>query len=148
MKYSLYTDGSSCGRKRGAIGWGWVAISDDGAKRSVVATGFGGAEVGTNNVAELMGAKEALRFWSKFAMTVPPGPVFVELVSDSQYVLGLANGDYSPSKNIELAKTVRAACKKFNVMTRWVEGHTGDPANEMCDRLAKLGKASYTQVSK
>jgi CspA family cold shock protein len=145
--YSLYTDGSSSGRSNKPIGWGWVAIrSLDSEYRQIIGTGYGGAEKGTNNIAELMAAKEALHFWAKYAKEVPPGPVMIELVSDSMYVLGLAKGEYSASKNQALAGIVREACKKFNVVTRWVEGHAGDPANEMCDRLAKAAKARYSDA--
>jgi ribonuclease HI len=72
----------------------------------------------------------------------------IELVSDSQYVLGLANGAFSASKNVALAQHVREICAKAIVSTRWVRGHSGHPVNEMCDKLAKAGKYAFEPPKK
>lgn len=140
MKFSVYADGSSGGNSTGACGWGWVIIADG----RTLATGNGGLPVGTNNLAELMGAREGLRvlFKLKEYLESPPGTT-TELVCDSQYVLGLANGSYSPSKNIALAEHVRDMCRRHCIATRWVKGHSGDQINELCDQLAKAGKAAF-----
>jgi len=147
MIYSVFCDGSSGGNSTGAIGWGWVIMVADakGAPKRVLLAGSGGARIGTNNIAELMAAREGLK-----ALVTHPrfledvGTQEIELVSDSQYVLGLAGGNYHASKNALLADHVRDICLKYNIKTRWVRGHAGDPVNEMCDRLAKLGKNKYT----
>jgi ribonuclease HI len=68
-------------------------------------------------------------------------PHAIELVSDSQVTLGLANGSMNASKNVALATHLREMCVKYMVRTRWVKGHSGEPGNEMCDQLAGLGKA-------
>lgn len=144
MKFSVYADGSSGGNSIGAIGWGWVVLIDD---TQVLCAGCGGAPTGTNNVAELMGAREGLKALlahQSYQDRAASGLNYrVELVSDSQYVLGLANGSYAASKNVMLAEHVRDVCLKNFVATRWVRGHAGEPVNEMCDRLAKLGKEAY-----
>jgi len=126
----------------GAIGWGWVVVVDNA---QILCSGSGGHEIGTNNIAELMAAREGLRalFQHPTFTDARTGPHSVELVSDSQYVLGLANGSYSASKNIALAEHVRDICRTNFVSTRWVKGHNGDPLNEICDRLAKHGKAQF-----
>jgi len=67
----------------------------------------------------------------------------VELVSDSQYVLGLASGLSYPKKNVSQAMELRALMKLTAASSRWIPGHSGDPVNEQCDRLAKLGKSLY-----
>ena len=140
MKFSVYADGSSGGNSTGACGWGWVILGDG----KMLAYGRGGLPVGTNNLAELMGAREGLRtlFKLKEYLESSPGSS-TELVCDSQYVLGLANGSYSPTKNIPLAEHVRDMCRRHCVATRWVKGHSGDYTNEICDRLAKAGKAVF-----
>ena len=140
-KFSVYADGSSGGNSTGAIGWGWVVLQDD----QVLCAGSGGAPVGTNNVAELMGAREGLRaLLGHPAFEAMKGKVYsIELVSDSQYVLGLANGAFSATKNAALANHVREICAKAIVATRWVRGHNGHPINEMCDKLAKHGKYQF-----
>lgn len=148
VKFSIYADGSSGGNSLGPIGWGWVVVKDDS---QILCAGSGGNHEGTNNIAELMGAREGLR-------ALLQHPVYqaqhasgfhyrIELVSDSQYVLGLANGSYSATKNVVLAEHVRDVCRMNFVQTRWVKGHAGDPLNEMCDKLAKLGKEQYGSKS-
>lgn len=141
MKFSVYADGSSGGNSTGAIGWGWCIVQDD---RQILAAGSGGYPSGTNNMAELMAAREGLRaLLGQTAFIKGEPPQVVELVSDSQYVLGLANGSYSAVKNVPLAKHLHEICAMYGVRTRWVEGHSGDPINEMCDKLAKRGKEQY-----
>jgi ribonuclease HI len=145
-KFSVYADGSSGGNSTGAIGWGWVVLQDD----QVLCAGNGGHPTGTNNVAELMGAREGLRaLLSHPAFVAMQGKVYsIELVSDSQYVLGLANGAFSATKNVALAQHVREICVKAIVSTRWVRGHAGHPINEMCDKLAKAGKYQFAPPKK
>jgi ribonuclease HI len=144
-KFSVYADGSSGGNSTGAIGWGWVVLKDD----QVLCAGSGGAPVGTNNVAELMGAREGLRaLLGHPEFEAMKGKIYsIELVSDSQYVLGLANGAFSATKNAALANHVREICAKAIVSTRWVRGHDGHPINEMCDKMAKYGKEKYQPKS-
>jgi len=140
-KFSVYADGSSGGNSTGAIGWGWVVLKDD----QILCAGNGGYHTGTNNQAELMGAREGLRaLMNHPEFLAMAGKVYsIELVSDSQYVLGLANGAFSATKNVALANHVREICMKVLVSTRWVRGHNGDPVNEICDKLAKAGKHQY-----
>lgn len=148
-KFSVYGDGSSGGNSNGPIGWGWIVTMEaEGHGTKILCAGSDGYPEGTNNIAELMAAREGLRA----LMTHPEylawketGLLYrVELVSDSQYVLGLANGAYSATKNVALAAHVREMCLRDYVQTRWVKGHNGDPMNEMCDKLAKLGKQKFT----
>lgn len=140
-KFSVYCDGSSGGNSTGPIGWGWVVIQDD---RHILSSGSGGHISGTNNIAELMAAREGLRsLLQQPAFLEGEPPQEVELVSDSQYVLGLANGSYSAVKNVPLARHLNEICQQYAVRTRWVEGHSGDPLNEICDKLAKRGKEQF-----
>lgn len=142
VRFSVYADGSSTGTSIGPCGWGWVVLKDD----QVLCAGSGGAPVGTNNIAELMAAREGLRaLLGHPAFLAMAGKVYsIELVSDSQYVLGLANGSFSATKNVALAEHVRDICAKAIVATRWVRGHNGDPINEICDKLAKAGKYQFS----
>ena len=113
---------------------------------SIICVGSGGWPIATNNQMELMGALEGLK-----ALLIHPEFVVgssVELVSDSQYTLGLANGSYSATKNTELADEIRQLCVINQVSTRWVRGHLpikdgGDPVNHACDALAKHGKDKF-----
>lgn len=144
IKFSVYGDGSSGGNSIGPIGWGWVVVKND---TEILCAGSDGYEIGTNNVAELMAAREGLRALVQHPefQAAQAGTAMwrVELVSDSQYVLGLANGSYSATKNTALADHLREICRLLYVQTRWVKGHAGDPLNEMCDKLAKIGKEQF-----
>lgn len=141
-KFSIYADGSSGGNATGSIGWGWVVVLDD---QHVLCAGNGGYQTGTNNQAELIAAREGIRALMGHPVfhEATKGFYMVELVSDSQYVLGLASGRSSPTKNVALAVHLHDICQLIGVQTRWVKGHAGHPVNEMCDRLAKAGKELY-----
>jgi ribonuclease HI len=71
----------------------------------------------------------------------------IEVVSDSQYTLGIGNGSYSPTKNLEEAARLRALVRQAGAATRWVRGHAGERWNEVCDELAKQGKIEHTPAS-
>jgi ribonuclease HI len=128
---SVYSDGSSTGRANRPGGYGWVIVKD----QEVLLWGYGGSPRTTNNVMELEGAIQGLRALMKMGA----GDV-VELVSDSQYTLGLATGKYSPSSNVDQAIQLRELFKSTGARGRWVRGHNGDNFNEYCDQLAKQGK--------
>jgi ribonuclease HI len=128
---SIYADGSSCGNSVGAIGWGYVIVRDG----EILVKGSAAWETGTNNIAELLGAIDGLIAASSLAAGDS-----VELVSDSQYVLGLASGVCTPKKNIDLAIQVKILSQQLKAQTRWVRGHAGDKFNEMCDALATSAK--------
>jgi ribonuclease HI len=64
----------------------------------------------------------------------------VELVSDSEYCLGIASGQFDPTKNLELAAEIRRLVILTKARTRWVRGHSGEIFNEKCDELAKAAR--------
>lgn len=132
---SIYADGSSQGNSTEPIGWAYVIVSETGA---VLAEGSGGFAVGTNNIAELTAAIEGLKKAKELALTGP-----LELVSDSEYTLKLANGTYIPQKNVQLAEDLKQLTEELKADTRWVKGHAGNEFNEKCDRLAKTAKMSF-----
>lgn len=66
--------------------------------------------------------------------------LFLELVSDSQYTLGMASGAYSPTRNRELVADLRQLTKALNPRLRWVKGHGSDVWNNRVDSLAKMAK--------
>lgn len=142
---SVYADGSSEGNSVGAIGWGWIIVR--GEKQEVLDCGNGGGPVGTNNIAELTAAIEGLKALRKLKEILSQFDIDVnepvELVSDSQYVLGIACGRFKALKNQELAKEIRALTLELKATTRWVKGHNGDVFNEKCDELAKTAKFVY-----
>jgi len=141
--FTVYADGSSGAGGGKPIGWGYVVVHGD----KVLTAGKGGHPSGTNGIAELMAAREGLRalVFHPTYLEMASQPHTIELVSDSQVTLGLANGSMNASKNVALATHVREICARYRVRTRWVRGHNGEPGNEMCDKLAGLGKAEAKQ---
>ena len=141
---SVYADGSSEGNSTGATGYGWIIVRGD----EILDAGNGGSLVGTNNTAELTGAIEGLKAFKKLKEILGHFNIDinepVELVSDSQYVLGIANGGFKPLKNLDLAKEIKALYEELGATTRWVRGHNGDVFNEKADELAKHGKYQYS----
>lgn len=139
VKISVYADGSSTGRSDGPGGWCYIVAHG----QRPLSCQHGGNHSTTNNRMELTGAIRGLQQVKQRLIDQPSWRLLnlqIELVSDSQYVLGLASGAYSPKANQDLAKQLRALALELNITTRWVRGHQGDPFNERCDRLAKLGK--------
>jgi ribonuclease HI len=130
---SVYSDGSSGGSSKGAIGWGFVVTDWE----EILGAGSGADTEGTNNVAELQGAIAGLRHVVERGLHEGN---LVELVSDSEYVLGVASGKFDPQKNLELAGEIRKLAIETKCRTRWVRGHSGESFNEKCDELAKMAR--------
>ena len=134
---SLYTDGACIGNP-GPGGYGVVLLSGGQCKEL-----SGGYRLTTNNRMEMMAVivgLEALKAECK-----------VTLYSDSKYVLDAlskgwaarwrANGWLRNRReravNPDLWERLLALCEGHDVTFCWVKGHSGDPYNERCDRLAK-----------
>jgi hypothetical protein len=63
-------------------------------------------------------------------------PCQVDLYSDSQYAINCATGVYQRNKNLDLWREFDNAIQNKNVKFYWVKGHSGNPMNEVCDKLA------------
>ena len=139
----VYTDGA-CSGNPGPGGWAWAVPS--GPFRS------GAAAMTTNQRMEITAVLEAVRTLD--------GPL--EIVSDSTYVVncfrdgwwrgwlarGWTNSQRKPVANRDLWEpligTYRAAPDRLRF--RWVKGHSGDPMNDLVDRLAV--EACLTQTGR
>jgi ribonuclease HI len=153
---SVFSDGSSGSKGGKPGGWAWVIVRDAGQpQEQVLAAAYGGSVSTTNNIMELTGAIEGMRALQAMqASGVVRRDEVCELVSDSQYTLGITSGKYTPVKNVELAKaalafgvSVLAVDRDGLPRTRWVRGHQGDTWNERCDSLAARGKRENTRPS-
>lgn len=134
-KITVYSDGSSGGAAKGAIGWGWIAV--DWELGEVIAAGSGAEPTGTNNAAELQGAIDGIRHLVEKGLH--HGNV-IELCSDSTYVLGLATGNFEPQANLERASEIRRLAILTKLHTKWIRGHSGDIFNDKADELAKAAR--------
>lgn len=138
----IWSDGSSTGRSDREGGWSFI-ITQDGL---VAFADYAGDPHTTNNIMELSGALHGIEKLASSGIKRPGEEVV--LISDSQYTLGLATGQYSPSKNVEIATKLRELYTKWCTGIKWVRGHQGEPLNERCDSLAKRGKAEAALLSK
>lgn len=145
MAVEVYADGSGNTFDSDG-GYGWRLVIDG----VLFSEGSGYLGNATNNVAELTAAIKGLEAASAYLNNPalqPKTPTQVVLISDSQLVLGYANGAYRckalhlTSLYIQLKRIYQA----LGCSTRWVKGHSGDEHNEACDKLAKaarLGKGT------
>jgi len=128
----VYTDGA-CSGNPGPGGWAWATV--DGQQAS------GGQPLTTNQRMEIAAALRAV--------DALPGELVV--VSDSSYVVncfrdgwwrgwlarGWVNSQRKPVANRDLWQPlVELVQARGNVTFRWVKGHSGDPMNDLVDRLA------------
>jgi len=134
MTTVVFTDGA-CSGNPGPGGWAW-AVAPGGAP-----CGSGGEESTTNQRMELTAALEALRAL---------GNSDIEIVSDSTYVVncfrdgwwrnwrrnGWRNSQRKPVANVDLWEPLIDLVESGSVSFTWVKGHSGDPMNDLVDRLA------------
>jgi ribonuclease HI len=132
----VYCDGSSDGKTGGIGGWAFVILVD-GVK---IHEASGAEQKATNNTMEIMGATMGLEYVLRFY----PHATDVILISDSQLTLKWATGEYGIKKPhlIPYVIRLRKVFRLLNTKTRWVKGHSGDPNNEACDKLAKAARES------
>jgi ribonuclease HI/uncharacterized phage-like protein YoqJ len=135
---TVYTDGA-CSGNPGPGGWAW-AVVDAGPFAS-------GAEAHTTNQRmEIIAAFDAVR-----SLGDGLGGGGLEVVSDSTYVVncfrdrwwegwirkGWVNSQRKPVANRDLWEPfVELVRQRGDVTFRWVKGHSGDPMNDLVDRLA------------
>lgn len=134
----VWTDGA-CSGNPGPGGWAWATQDDR--------QGSGGAAATTNQRMEVQAALEAVKALD--------GPLVV--VSDSTYVVncfrdgwwkgwlarGWVNTAKKPVANRDLWEPLITIVRdRGDISFRWVKGHSGDPMNDLVDRLAvAAGKA-------
>ena len=132
----IYTDGSCIGNPGSG---GWAAIILNGNKQDIIS---GRKKNTTNNQMELMAAIKALVFFSKKQK--------IRIYTDSNYVKeGITNwikiweknnwktANKKKVKNVELWKKLNTLSNFHDIEWKWVKAHSGDPMNNMVDKLAR-----------
>ena len=132
----IYTDGSCIGNPGPG---GWAAIILNGDKQSIIS---GKKKNTTNNQMELMAAIKALVFLKKKQK--------IRIYTDSNYVKeGITNwikiweknnwktANKKKVKNVELWIKLNTLSNFHDTEWQWVKGHSGNPMNNMVDKLAK-----------
>lgn len=148
MLLEVYTDGSATTNDKPG-GWAYVIVAN-GTKYS---EGSGHMERASNNDAELEAAIQGLRAAKELSQEPVKEedaniPIEVTLVSDSQLILGWANGSYKfrQADKMDKYKTVQLYVANMGVKTRWVEGHSGEEHNERCDELANKARLGLERL--
>ncbi|MBO58030.1 MAG: hypothetical protein CMA77_03430 [Euryarchaeota archaeon] len=153
--YTIYVDGS-CQDNQNVTsdtpaGWAVVVVGGDSQRGngtgSVITELSGkvitdstmeyflGAEVGSNNTAELSAIAHALRWVLK------DGSVHqVTIRADSQYALQITQRNWKAKANLALVSTVHGLWDEVstlcNLTGTWVRAHSGHKWNERADHLA------------
>ena len=133
---TIYTDGA-CSGNPGPGGYGVVMIFNGHRKEM-----SGGFKNTTNNRMELMGVVVGLESLKEKCQVV--------VVSDSKYVVdavekgwlkkwrsnGWMRTKSEEAKNADLWKRIWTLMENHEVRFKWVKGHSTNPENEVCDKLA------------
>lgn len=146
----VFCDGA-CEPNPGPGGWGFVVYLDG----QEIFTASGGDAATTNNIMELTGALEAMRWISE-----NPDGRTASLHCDSQYVIKGCNEwrhswkrkgwmrKKSPVLNLDLWKRLDAVLNEFPLTLSWVKGHAGIRGNERADELAEQGRRHVLESTK
>lgn len=129
----VWCDGSGTVRGKPG-GWGVVLVDcQSGRTREL----HGGILDATNNIAELTAAIKGLQ-----ALKMP---CRVQVYSDSEYVVNAFRQNWFRSwerkkwakvKNVELWRELLKAAQMHDITFNHVDGHSGVPLNERCDKMA------------
>ena len=128
----IYTDGAASGNP-GPGGYGVVMIY--GKHRLEKSDGY---KLTTNNRMELMAVITGLESLKKDGCKV-------QVYTDSKYVSDAVekgwvfqweSKGFRKKKNRDLWIRFLKAYRKHNVSFQWIKGHSSDPENELCDKMA------------
>ena len=143
MEIKIYTDGACVGNP-GPGGWAAVIFIENEKKEL-----FGGTALTTNNRMELTAAIKALEYCNA-QEGKQPSLKQIKIYTDSTYLKeGITvwinnweknnwkTADKKNVKNIDLWKRLKELVKSNQVEWNWIKGHSGDPLNDLVDKLAK-----------
>ena len=157
MSYNIYTDGSApinVSSPSNPAGWGFAVVQGDtGSKHSngkLIEQMYGkvitdrnhfkyiGAEVGSNNTAELSAIYWALSYVEEQNLEG------VTIYTDSMYALNLIFGNWKPKSNLTLVKNTKSLADTLGdkVTAKHIRAHSGLKWNELADELANRGHSS------
>ena len=134
----VFTDGA-CAGNPGRGGWAW-AVAPAGEPH-----GSGGAAHSTNQRMELQAVLEALKSLPGQLTIVSDSTYVVHCFRDRWWVKWKANGwknsQKQPVANTDIWMPLVELVIERQPTFRWVKGHSGDPMNDLVDRLAVAASA-------
>lgn len=129
----VYTDGA-CSGNPGPGGWAW-AVAPDG-----LPCASGGEPYTTNQRMEIRAVLEALRSLDGDLLIMSDSTYVVNCFRDRWWVRWQSNGwrnaKRQPVANADLWQPLVELYQARRPELRWVKGHSGDPMNDLVDRLA------------
>jgi ribonuclease HI len=143
MQIKIYTDGA-CAGNPGPGGWAAIILQEKEKKEL-----FGGERHTTNNRMELTAAIKGLEYCdSREGKQLSLKEI--KIYTDSVYLKeGITSwisnweknnwktSDKKNVKNVDLWKKLKDLVKSKKIEWRWIKGHSGDPINDLADKLAK-----------
>jgi ribonuclease HI len=140
--YIIAGDGSAT-TWRTAAGFGSILYSrhDDTEKKF-----FGGFSRGTNNVAEMMAVILPLLYLEATVPLKKSSPPHVYVLSDSTYVVGNGNGEYTRDANHALWSVVDHLKTKMNLIFIHVNRNVF-PANQFGDSIGNSIRTYFCQIT-
>ena len=143
MEVDIYTDGACVGNP-GPGGWAAMIISENKKKQLC-----GGEKMTTNNRMELTAAIKALEYCSQQndkQLTLRQFKVYTDSTYLKEGITVWINtweknnwktADKKNVKNVDLWKKLKKLAKNNSIKWLWVKGHSGNPMNDLVDKLAK-----------
>ena len=139
----VYIDGSSKGNP--GPGGAGIVIQDKATQETIGM--IHGIPLGTvtNNQAEFLALKHALIELKTQGLSDHP----VNILTDSQLVVGIFSQNWKARANLELVMEIRDLLKEFPQLTfAYVRGHNGNEGNELADSLAQEAAESQKGIKK
>lgn len=151
MEIRIYTDGSCLKNGQEGAKAGWAAVLKCGENWKTF-SGKVTTDKPTNNVAELSAVINAIRkikAGTKANVTIICDSEYVTKSINEKRVHSWARNNWMttskrPASNIDLWKELIKVCREYKDCKFTFEsvlGHSGDPFNELCDKLAKKAAA-------
>ncbi len=142
MIIEVYIDGSSKGNP--GPGGAGIVIQDKATQETL---GIHGIPLGyvTNNQAEFLALKYALIELKTQGLSHDP----VNILTDSQLVVGIFSQNWKAKANLELVMEIRDLLKEFTQLTfGYARGHNGNHGNELADSLAQEAADSQRGITR
>ena len=138
----VYIDGSSKGNP--GPGGAGIVIQDKATHETLAIHGIPLGHV-KNNQAEFLALKHALIELNTRGLSHDP----VNVLTDSQLVVGIFSQNWRARANLELVMEIRDLIKEFSQLTfAYVRGHNGNQDNELADSLAQEAAESQKGIKR